>query len=133
MTWGPFAPIPADIRRAAREIRDSLAIEAHDQAIQAIGTLIVFSDGWRCPGLKEMHPLARKALELFGVVDFSNANPQFARPQFMKIYEQLAKRAEEEALLPLPAGQPALVENVERANEAKAMLEALAEAKGMRI
>jgi hypothetical protein len=111
-------------RRAAREIRDPLAIEAHDQAIKAIGTLIVFSDGWRCEGLKEMHPLARKALELFGVVEFANANPQFARPQFMKIYEQLVKRADEEAMLPLPAGQPALVENVERAKEAKAMIEA---------
>ncbi|MEI6310337.1 MAG: hypothetical protein WCP58_11940 [bacterium] len=73
-----------------------------------------------------MHPLARKALELFGVVEFANANSQFARPQFMKIYEQLAKRAEEEALLALPAEQPALVENAERANEAKAMIEALA-------
>jgi hypothetical protein len=52
----------------------------------------------------------------------------------MKIYEQLAKRAEETSLLlPLPAGQPALVENVERANEARAMIEELAEAKGMSI
>jgi len=80
LTGGPFAPIPADIRRATREIRDLLAIEAHDQAIKAIGTLIVFSDGWRCEGLKEMHPLARKALELLGVVEFANANPQFAVP-----------------------------------------------------
>jgi len=41
----------------------------------------------------------------------------------MKIYEQLAKRAEEEALLTLPAGQPALVANVERAEKARAMIE----------
>ena len=133
MTWGPFAPIPADIRRAAREIRAPLAIEAHDQSLKAIGTLYVFSDGWQCEGLKEMHPLARKALELFGVIEFANANPEFARPQYMKIYEQLVKRAEEEAMLPLPAGQPALVENIERANEARAMIEALAKEKGMRI
>ena len=133
MTWGPFAPIPADIRRAAREIHAPLAIEAHAQSIKAIGTLYVFSDGWQCEGLKEMHPLARKALELFGVIEFANANPEFARPQYMKIYEQLVKRAEEEAMLPLPAGQPALVENIERANEARAMIEDLAEEKGMRI
>ena len=138
MTWGPFAPIPADIRRAAREIRDPLAIEAHDQAIKAIGTLYVFSDGWRCEGLKEMHPLARKALELFGVVEFANANPEFARPQFMKIYEQLAKRAEEEALLPagfkeeieaLRGGHAALPSP--NAEKARAMIEALAKEKGM--
>ena len=138
MTWGPFAPIPADIRRAAREIRDPLAIEAHAQSIKAIGTLYVFSDGWQCEGLKEMHPLARRALELFGVIEFANANPEFARPQYMKIYEQLVKRAEEEALLPggfkeeievLRGGHAALPSpNTEKAKE---MIEALAKEKGM--
>ena len=138
MTWGPFAPIPADIRRAAREIRNPLAIEAHDQAIKAIGALCVFSDGWRCEGLKEIHSLAMRALELFGVVEFANANPQFARPQFMKIYEQLVKRAEEEALLPagfkeeteaLRGGHAALPSS--NAEKSRAMIEALAKEKGM--
>ncbi len=129
MTKGPFAPSPWEIRQAALAVRSPLAIEAHDQAIKAIGTLYVFSDGWQCE--METHPLARKALELFGVIEFSEANPEFARPQYMKIYESLLKRAEEDALLPLPAGQPALIGNVERANEARAMIEALAKEKGM--
>ncbi|MCX5971331.1 MAG: replicative helicase loader/inhibitor [Coprothermobacterota bacterium] len=106
MTRGPFAPSPWEIRQAAMAVHSLLAIEAHDQAIKAIGTLYVFSDGWRCEGLKEMHPLARRALELFGVREFANANPEFARPQYMKIYEQLVKRAEEDALLPAGGRRP---------------------------
>ena len=77
---------------------------------------------------------------MFGVVEFANANPEFARPQFMKIYEQLAKRAEEEALLPagfkeeteaLRGGHAALPSP--NAEKARAMIEALAKEKGMRI
>jgi hypothetical protein len=137
MTHGPFAPGVADIRRAAMGSRFPTPIEAYGQAMEALDTLFIYSDGYECEGMKLMHPLARKALELFGIRELNDADPTFARPQFMKAYESLLARAEEDAALPLSfkqeiealrSGQPALPENVQKARD---LIAAVAAGKGM--
>lgn len=130
MTHGPFAPGIADIRQAARGSRFPTPIEAYGQVMEALNTLYIYADGYSCEGLKDMHPLAREALELFGIREFNNADPTFSRPQFMKAYESLLIRAENDARLELPgAGQPALPNP--NAEKARAMIEGLAKEKGM--
>lgn len=132
LTGKPFAPTISEIRGAAIEItrpRFPTPAEAYGQAKEFINEELQWN---------RLHPLVQRTLECFGVGNYANAESNHARPQFMRMYEQIVKRAEEEAMLPvafreeieaLRGGQAALTENAQKARE---MIEGLAKGKGMK-
>ena len=78
-------------------------------------------------------------MEHFGVREFAMAETTHARPQFMRMYEQVLRQAQEDAALSpgfrkeikaLRANYPALADP-EKAKKAREMIESLAEEKGM--
>ncbi|MCX5977670.1 MAG: replicative helicase loader/inhibitor [Coprothermobacterota bacterium] len=138
----PFSPSSAEIRHAALEIVQEcfpIPAEAYGMVSKVIRTIFFFDDHWEAEGYEDLHPLVRRTLELFGVYEFAMAEPAHARPQFMRMYEQVVKRAEEEAALPpgfrkeieaLRANYPALAD-LEKAKQAREMIESLADKKRM--
>jgi hypothetical protein len=126
----PYAPTISEIRQAAIEItrpQFPTAAEAYRQASDYVMDEV--------NAQAKLHPLVRRALECFGIYSFSMAESTHARPQFMKMYEQLLHRAEEDAALPVAfkqeiealRGQPAL----ENGQQAREMIKELSIEKGM--
>lgn len=139
LTGKPFSPSIAEVRSTALDITQTAnntrlptPAEAYGQAREASATFVEYSDGFECSGMEKMHPLARKALELFGVSAFFFADAEVKRAQYMRMYEQLLHRAEEDMALPLSfedevrsLGQSALGE------QAKELIQELAAGKGI--
>jgi len=141
-TGKPFSPSFAEIRGAALEIvqdRNPTPAEAYRHVSKCIGEAVFYDDCWEAEGYEDLHPLVRRTLELFGVRDFAMAEPAHARPQFMRMYEQVLRRAEEDAALPpgfrkeieaLRANSRSLPDP-DNAKKAREMIEGLAQKKGM--
>jgi hypothetical protein len=141
-TGKPFSPSFAEIRGAALEIvqdRNPTPAEAYGQVSKCIGEAVFYDDCWEAEGYENLHPLVRRTLEHFGVREFAMAETAHARPQFMRMYEQELRRAQEEAALPLGFRNEieALRANYRtlpdpnNAKKAREMIEGLAEKKGM--
>lgn len=104
LSGGPYSPTISEIRRAAAEMVRSpfpTPTEAYGQAREAIRTLYVYSTGLECEELEKLHPLVRKVLEIYGLVNFNETDQGVVKGQFMKMYESELKRAQETALLPV--------------------------------
>ncbi|MCX5971749.1 MAG: replicative helicase loader/inhibitor [Coprothermobacterota bacterium] len=141
-TGKPFSPSYAEIRGAALEIvqeRNLTPAEAYGKASRCIGDAVFFDDHWEAEGYEDLHPLVRRTLEHFGVREFAMADPAHARPQFMRMYEQELRRAQEEAALP-PGFRKEIealrtnyrtLPDPDNAKKAREMIEGLAEKKGM--
>lgn len=141
LVGSPFAPTISEIRKTAFNMtgeRFPTAPEAYQQATNFIGGLTFFDDSYDVDESIYIHPLAKKVLEHFGLRDFCNSNSDFARPQFIKMYESISKRAEEEASLPLDfKNEIAVLRSEEKlrlaenSEAAKMMIKELAQGKGL--
>ncbi len=102
--WNTFPSI-AELRKASADTFQGHWTylspgEAWKLAWNAVCRIDPEQAGSAARACERLPPLVRKALETFGVVQLCCAKPEFARPQFMKIYEHLSAREQRQALLP---------------------------------
>lgn len=97
-------PTIADIRKAAAKVTAPeipASGEAWKKVLQAVRRFGFYQQR---EALESLDPLTREAAERFGfreLCDINASDSGIARGQFMKIYDQLANRKKEDAVLPI--------------------------------
>lgn len=102
--WATFPSI-AELRQAAADtlqgnVRAMPGGEAWQLAWRAAARIDPEVEGSTTRACKDLPPLVVEAMKSFGIVALCNADPNFARPQFIKIFEALTERENRHALLP---------------------------------
>jgi hypothetical protein len=102
--WATFPSI-AELRQAAADtlqgnVKAMSGGEAWQLAWRAAAKIDPEVEGSTTRACKDLPSLVVEAMKSFGIVALCNADPNFARPQFIKIFESVAERDNRHALLP---------------------------------
>lgn len=102
--WSTF-PSVAELRQAAAEtlqgqIHQMIGGEAWQLAWSAAARIDPEVEGSTARACHGLPPLVIEAMRNFGIVALCQANPNFARTQFIEIFESLVARESRHALLP---------------------------------
>lgn len=121
--WASFPSI-GELTQAAAEILQGQAApltpaEAWEKAWKAVANIDPEIDGSVQKECAKLPPLVVEAMKAFGIVALIYAEPNFARPQFIKIYESLQARHDRLAALPPTLRKVIGQIGVEKDHEAK--------------
>jgi hypothetical protein len=102
--WKTF-PSVAELRQAAAEtlqghVASMSGGEAWQLAWSAVARIDPEVEGSTARACHGLPPLVIEAMRNFGIVALCQANPNFARTQFIEIFESLVARESKHALLP---------------------------------
>lgn len=121
--WNTFPSI-AELRQAAAEtlqgrVAQMSGGEAWQIAWKAASKIDPEVEGSCERHTKDLPPLVIEAMKNFGLVALTRADPNFARPQFLKIWDALTTRENRHALLPM--GVKKAIAAISEASQPKAI------------
>lgn len=112
-----FSPAIAEIRKQAVEVSRPYTLSAAEALGEVRKAIIEFGHVRPTEALESMSPLTREAVQYIGWSNIClSEEPGVERGQFLRIYEQLRKREEDQALLP-----ESLKEQIKALSERKAV------------